>query len=85
MNLLTVNQAFDGGAAKCASNLSGWWRTRLWETPGSLVKLRNTIIAHPSLISRPSSPLHSLSGTHPAIIITAGVQIEGIKSSALQK
>ena len=39
-----------------ASNHSGWRGTTRRGTPGSLVKLRNTIIAHPSLISHPSSP-----------------------------
>lgn len=81
MNLTTLYQANDGSAVKCASNHSGWWKTTWWGTPGSLVKLCNTIIAHPSLISHLSSPSPLQRGTHLAITITAGVQSGGIRSS----
>lgn len=47
-------QTDEGGAMKSASNPSGWLGTTRWGTPGSLVRLCNTIITHPSLISHPS-------------------------------
>lgn len=64
MNFTPLYWGNAGSAVRCASNLGGWWGTTRWAAPGRLVKLCNTIIAHPSLISHPSSPSPP-TGTYP--------------------
>lgn len=85
MNYTTLYQANDGSAVKCASNRSGWCGTTRWGTPGSLVKLCNTIITHPSLISHPSSPSTLTERYSPCNYYHSWRPNGGIGSLALQK
>lgn len=55
-NFTTLWKARDSSAVQCPSSHSRWWGPVREGTPGRLVKLCSSIIAHLCLISHPSSP-----------------------------